>query len=57
MYLGIAAVLEVDPGRLLGPDEVQLEATESEMTLVSFVRLSGTEPAAAIAVLAAAGRG
>lgn len=33
-YLAVADALEVHPGRLLGPDDVQREATEAETTLL-----------------------
>jgi transcriptional regulator with XRE-family HTH domain len=51
VYVAIAAVLDVEPGRLLGPDAAQLEANEAEMTLVRLIRRLEIEPAAAIARL------
>lgn len=51
-YVNVAEALEVEPGRLLGPDDVQLEISEAEMTLVDLVRRIGISPAEAIARLA-----
>jgi hypothetical protein len=48
----VAEALEVEPGRLLGPDDVQLEISEAEMTLVDLVRRIRISPAEAIARLA-----
>src|SRR4051795_1915015 len=48
VYLAIADVLEVDPGRLLGTGAVALAATEGEAVLVRFVRGLGIEPHEAI---------
>ena len=56
VYLAVADVLEVAPGRLLGPDDAQRSATEGEMTLVRFLRRAGVSPDEAIARLAFAGR-
>ena len=52
MYLAIADVLEVEPGRLLGPDDAQLDVSGGEMTLVRFLRRAGISPDAALATLA-----
>ena len=52
VYLAIADALEVHPGRMMGPDDAEREASPEEMTLVGFIRLQGIEPAAAIHVLA-----
>jgi transcriptional regulator with XRE-family HTH domain len=48
VYLMIAEVYEVHPGRLLGPDDVFNETTEAEMTLIRVVREAGIEPSDAI---------
>ena len=37
-YLAIAAALGVSPGRLLGPDDVEKDVSEAEMTLIRLVR-------------------
>ncbi|HEV2075912.1 MAG TPA: helix-turn-helix domain-containing protein [Thermoleophilaceae bacterium] len=52
-YLAIAAALEVEPGRLLGPDDAEKEATDAEMTLVRLVRRLGLPVEEAIARIAA----
>ena len=52
VYLAIADALEVHPGRMMGPDDAEREASPEEMTLVDFIRLQGIEPAVAIHVLA-----
>jgi len=44
VYLGIAAVLEVEAGRLLGSDDAQKPITEAEMTLVRFLRGADLPP-------------
>ncbi len=41
VYLAIADVFEVPPGRLLGPDDAQRSVTEAEMTLVGVIRRLG----------------
>jgi transcriptional regulator with XRE-family HTH domain len=56
VYLAIADVLGLDPGRLLGPDEVQKEVTDAELTLVRFLREAGVAPHEALARLAGLGR-
>lgn len=53
VYLALAAVLEVEPGRLLGSDDAQKPITEAEMTLVRFIREVGLAPHMALARLAA----
>ena len=53
VYLALAAVLEVEPGRLLGSDDAQKPITEAEMTLVRFIREVGLAPHVALARLAA----
>jgi transcriptional regulator with XRE-family HTH domain len=52
VYLHIANALEVHPGRLMGLDDAERDATADEMTLVEFVRLAGIAPAEAIHILA-----
>jgi transcriptional regulator with XRE-family HTH domain len=52
VYLHIANALEVHPGRLMGLDDSERDATPDEMTLVEYVRLAGISPAEAIHVLA-----
>ena len=51
-YVEVAAQFEVDPGRLLGPDDAQREVSEAELTLIQLVRRMGLSPADAIARLA-----
>jgi transcriptional regulator with XRE-family HTH domain len=51
VYLHIANALEVHPGRLMGLDDSERDATPDEMTLVEYVRLAGITPAQAIHVL------
>jgi transcriptional regulator with XRE-family HTH domain len=53
-YLALAAGLEVAPWRLLGPEEVQKEVTDAELTLVQFLRHVGMAPHEALARLATA---
>jgi transcriptional regulator with XRE-family HTH domain len=48
-YIAIADVLGVEPGRLLGPDDFQLDATEGEMTLLRYLRSVRIPPHEAIA--------
>jgi len=47
-YSNIADALEIDPGRLLGPDDAQREVSEAEMTLVRVLRGVGMKPDEAI---------
>ena len=54
VYLAIADVLDVEPGRLLGPDEAEKAVTDAELTLVRFLRRIGMPPDEAIARLAGA---
>jgi transcriptional regulator with XRE-family HTH domain len=51
-YLNVAHHFEVEPGRLLGPDDVQREVSESEMTLIRVLRSAGMSPHEAIARVA-----
>ena len=53
-YLAIAAALEVAPWRLLGPEEVQKEVTDAELTLIQFLRETRLAPHEALTVLASA---
>ena len=52
VYLAIAETLEVDPGKLLGEDEVGRETTASERALLGFVEAAGLAPEQAIVRLA-----
>jgi transcriptional regulator with XRE-family HTH domain len=52
VYLTIAGVLEVDPWKLLGPDDAQREVQQPEHTLLEVLRRLEIEPAEAIARLA-----
>ncbi len=57
MYLAVADVLEVSPGRLLGPDDAQREFTAAEVTLVKLARRLGVAPDEALArIVAGSGR-
>ena len=51
-YLAIAGALEVAPWRLLGPEEVQKEVTDAELTLIQFLRHVRLPPHVALAQLA-----
>ncbi len=53
VYLHVAEVFDLDPGRLLGTEEAQKHITEAEMTLVRFLRRAGMTPDEAITALAA----
>jgi transcriptional regulator with XRE-family HTH domain len=53
VYMHLAEALELDPGRLMGSDDTQKPITESEMTLVRFLRRIDVKPDEAIARLAA----
>jgi transcriptional regulator with XRE-family HTH domain len=57
VYLAIADVLEVQPGRLLGPDDATRPVSEGELTLVRFARRLDLSPDEAIAMLAKARSG
>lgn len=52
VYLSIAGVLEVEPGRLLGEDEVAWETTAGERALLRFVEAAGLSSEQAIVRLA-----
>ena len=53
VYLRIAEAFEVEPGKLLGPDDVQREVSAEESVLLDFLAGSGIPPGEAIARLAA----
>jgi transcriptional regulator with XRE-family HTH domain len=53
-YLAISAGLGVPPWRLLGPEEVQKEVTDAELTLIQYLRHVGIAPHEALAKLASA---
>ena len=53
VFIGIARALEVEPGALLGPDDVQREVTGGEMTLVRTLRRLNIAPDEALARLSA----
>ena len=53
-YLAIADALEVEPGRLLGPDAASLEVSDGEMVLLRFLRDLGVSPHEALTVYARA---
>jgi transcriptional regulator with XRE-family HTH domain len=50
-YENIAHAFEIEPGRLLGPDDAQQDASEAEMTLIRTLRQMGMRPHEAIARL------
>jgi transcriptional regulator with XRE-family HTH domain len=47
-YIKIAEAFEVDPGRLLGPEEVQRDITPEESMLLRVLERAGIDPADAI---------
>lgn len=51
-YAAVAAQFDLEPGRLLGPDDAHREITEAEMTLINVIRRMGIAPHEAIAHLA-----
>ena len=53
-YLRIADELDVEPGLLLGPDEVQRALTPEQAVLLSFLERAGIDSGDAIARLAGA---
>lgn len=53
-YLAIADALDIDPGRLLGPDAASLEVTDAEMVLLRFLRDLQVSPHEALTVYARA---
>ena len=52
VYIAAAAALGVDVWRLLGPDEVEKEVTDGELTLILFLRGVGISPHEALVRLA-----
>jgi hypothetical protein len=50
-YVNVAHSFGVEPGRLLGPDDVQRDVSEAEMTLLSVLRRMDMSPDEAIARL------
>jgi transcriptional regulator with XRE-family HTH domain len=55
VYIKIADAFEVDPGVLMGPDEVHLGTTAEQRVLLRVLDRSGIEPAEAIVRLSAPG--
>ena len=51
VYLAIAAAFAIEPGRLLGMEDLEKQVTEAEMTLVYFLRRMDIEPHDALARL------
>ncbi len=51
VYIQLARMFEVSPGRLLGPEEMESPFSESELTLVRVMRQLDLEPEEAIARL------
>ena len=51
VYIQLARMFEVSPGRLLGPEEMESTFSESELTLVRVMRQLKLEPDEAIARL------
>jgi hypothetical protein len=47
-YIKIAEAFEVDPGRLLGPEEVRLDVTPQQAVLLEVLECAGIKPAEAI---------
>jgi transcriptional regulator with XRE-family HTH domain len=52
VYVHVAEALAVEPEVLLGPEDLQREVTEAELTLVQYPRAVGMEPHEALARLA-----
>jgi hypothetical protein len=50
-YAAVAAQFDVEPGRLLGPDDAQRQVSEAEMTLIRVMRQMRMAPHEAIAQL------
>jgi transcriptional regulator with XRE-family HTH domain len=53
VYLGLAELFEIHPGRLLGADDAERDASPGEMVLIRFLRWKGVAPDEALHVLAA----
>jgi hypothetical protein len=51
VYIVLAERFDVAPGRLLGPDDVAMEISEAEVTLLRLLRRLRIEPDEAIARL------
>jgi len=51
VYLAIATAFAIEPGRLLGMEDVEKPVTDAEMTLVQFLRRMDIEPDEALARL------
>ena len=51
VYIVLAELFAVAPGRLLGPDDVAMEISEAEVTLLRLLRRLGIDPDEAIARL------
>ncbi|CAA9498402.1 MAG: hypothetical protein AVDCRST_MAG45-1134 [uncultured Solirubrobacterales bacterium] len=51
VYLAVADVLEVEPGRLMGPDDAERPVSEPEAALLSLLRRAEMTPDEAIARL------
>ena len=54
VFIAIARALEVEPGALMGPDDIQRDVSEGEMTLVRVLRRTRTSPDEALARLSEA---
>jgi len=52
VYLAIAECFDLHPGRLLGPDDAERDATAEEMVLIRFLRRTRVSPDDALARLA-----
>ena len=52
VYLSVCAVLGLDPGRLLGPDDAKKPVSDAELTLLQTLRELGMVPHEALARLA-----
>lgn len=53
-YVAIAAALDVDPGKLLGPDNVAVDADPGDLVLLQWMRARGLAPHEVIVALTAA---
>jgi len=52
VYVHLAEVYDLDPGRLMGPEESDKPVGEAELALIDFLRRLGIRPAEAMAHLA-----
>jgi transcriptional regulator with XRE-family HTH domain len=57
VYLAVASALEVEPGALLGSDDVEKEVSDSEMTLIRCLRRMHIAPDEALVRLTTGGAG